>query len=186
MNRTLPLILLLAACGSAPAPATVDTVTEHEVELAPLPCGAASVEQLEANASEGLGRCVVMSDGERFELQEAGRPVLRGGEAKPLVALDPRIPGPAGLRVGMTGRDVRAAAPAYAWIGCIAYDERFQCELRRVEDPPECGEGDPDDLIWFELAVPEHFGEGDVVEGKFAWEQIVDAPLTGVVLSMPC
>jgi hypothetical protein len=143
----------------------------------------ARVDELFPSGRSRVGGCTVVSDGTYDELREGGRLVMRGGEAKPLIAFDPRIPGPAGLRVGMTGADIAEILPHHRHVACHAFDRSVQCELRRDAGPPTCAD-DPEDTIYVELDRPA--GMHDEVEGAAAWDLLRARPLTAVILTMPC
>lgn len=184
MHRTL-LVIALFGCGP-PRPAGIQAPEHAAADPVALPCGARTVEELDPFGKTAIGTCVVEMSGSTYVLSEDGVPLVSAAEAKPLRALDPRIPGPAGVRVGMTGLDIRATAAGYEWIDCTAFGDMIQCRLRRAAVLAECGEGDPDDMIAVELVRPPEVTDGDTVEGSAAWAILDAHPLTAVVLSMPC
>ncbi len=148
-----------------------------------LPCGAARVEELDPYGKNHVGTCTVESNGPYDELRDNGRLIMRAGEGKPLTAFDARIPGPAGLRVGMTGGDIERQAPAYSHVRCRAFTSALQCRLSRVVEPPACGAGES---VHVEFERPVDLREGAEIAGDAAWRLLRSRPIRGVVLSMPC
>ena len=150
-----------------------------------LPCGVARVEELNPLGKNHVGTCTVESSGPYDELRDNGRLIMRAGEGKPLTAFDARIPGPAGMRVGMTGGDIERQAPAYSHVRCHAFASAFQCRLSRVAEPPACG-GDPGAAVYVEFERPVDLREGAEIAGDAAWRLLRTRPIIGVVLAMPC
>jgi hypothetical protein len=181
--RTLAWLAVLVACGSA-APAQV--ANHHGGPAAPgtppLPCAARSVGELDPFGVTSIGDCEVVEVGAYVELRDGGRAIVRGGEAKPWVALDDRIPGPLGLRVGMTGGDAARLAPDHRDVRCTVHDATLHCELRPTGRQPDCGADD--DAIHLRFAAAA--GDGDGLAGAAAWTAIRPRAITEVVLRMPC
>jgi hypothetical protein len=181
--RVILVAVLVAACTSS---SSVHPVTNRDPGVTPvvLPCGARTIAQLDPLGERSVADCDVVAVGPYLELRERGRPVIRGGEGKPLVALDPRIPGAYGVRVGMSGADVRSRAPGHRHITCTSV-AAIECDVRRTAASAACG--DPGDdafrLRFSPLAEPLDVAELD--EGA-VWALLRDRAIVEVVLEMPC
>lgn len=174
---------LLAGCwSSAPAPLTPPPSSPPTTALVKpsLPCGVSAVDEL-VTFADHVGSCSVIEMGPYRDVMEDGRLVLRSGEAKPVIAFDRRIPGPHGIQVGMTAREVLARLPGYRWESCAPYSEHMLCELEMPGRPTPCESfNNPAAVepvtVWFDTE-----GFPDVDPNQLSEEKIV-----GVVLAMPC
>lgn len=169
---------LIGSCWSSPEPVTPPGPPPRSPPArASLPCGVASVDELFA-FTDHVGTCPVIEDGPFREVMERGHVVLRHGEAKPSTSFDARIPGPHGIRVGMTAREVLKRLPGYRFTGCGADGDSMGCELRVPGTPTRC----------------ESFKNPDAVDPVSVWfettetpvEQLSDERVVAVLLAMPC
>ena len=176
--RLLFAFTLVTGCWSgAPAKATPPPTA---VVKPSLPCGVADVDEL-VTFADHVGPCPVVEMGPYRDVFEDGRLVLRSGEAKPVISFDVRIPGPHGIQVGMTAREVLARLPGHRWESCTPYAEHVLCELEMPGRPTPCESfKNPAAAlpvtVWFETE-----GFPDVDPNQLSEEKIV-----GVVLAMPC
>lgn len=137
--RLIVSVTFVASCWSAPAP-TTPSHRAPATTIETLPCGLARPEDFESVplSSAIWGTCRVEARGDYREVFEGDRRVLVGGEAKPAIALDRRIPGPHGIRVGMTGTQIARVIPTHRWHRCNAHANVLYCELRRSSAPTIC------------------------------------------------
>ncbi|MBZ0233784.1 MAG: hypothetical protein K8M05_15760, partial [Deltaproteobacteria bacterium] len=150
------------------------------------PCGAATVDDLYPSGRDRVGGCAVVRDGEYVTLVDDGRPVMRAADGKPLQLLDPRVPGPAGIRVGMIASEIQAQAPSHGFIACTNFGDLMQCELRRTAIAPDCTSPDQGDVIYLRFPPPGSRADGVEHSGTSAWDAIADSKVFAILLTMPC
>lgn len=176
-------LLLITGCWTSAEPVTPPPPSPPPSPpvRATLPCGVAGVDELFA-FTDHVGTCPVNEVGPFREVMEHGRLVLHHGEAKPAISFDARIPGPHGIRVGMTAREVRKRLPGYRFTGCGADDDYFKCELRVPGTPTPCESFENPDAVepvsvWFETGA---------LDSKVPVEEFSDERVAAVLLAMPC
>jgi hypothetical protein len=118
--------LVLVACGQTPPP--IKNRSPPPVPNA-LPCGASTLAELDPGKPR-TSSCTLGEHG----LYEGGKLIMKSETHGALIAFDPRVPGPQGIRVGHTGRDVERLAPAYVDIKCSEQDAMTMCLLESPRD----------------------------------------------------
>lgn len=133
-----------------------------------------------------MGTCRVEERGDHRDIFDGDRLVLVGGEAKATIAHDARIPGPHGLRVGMTGRQITARLPRHRWHHCFTDDAITYCELRASSRPTPCeaaGGSDEADPILIGFPARPALDDAD---GTAISDTVATLAAERVVLVRPC
>lgn len=95
-----------------------------------LPCGAVTLADLDPERPSASISCRVVGR----EVYEGATLLLESGGLRALTAYDRRIPGPRGIRVGDTGRDVERLASEYTHVKCAIEDTRTRCLFESPRD----------------------------------------------------
>lgn len=174
------IVLLLAGCWSSSpkvdAPARVANAPREA-----LPCGALDLEALFDH--EQVGDCEVVADDLTTRVLDRGTLVLTHGVTSPPVIFDGRIPGPRGIRVGMTGAEVAAAFPDRRWVTCVTFQEWVACELAvpgAVEPEDSCDASEHESL-WIGVPADPALVGGNQLNALLATRRI-----TSIVLPLRC